>query len=229
MRTARRAQARGGSRGRPVRPGLAGVAFLGLAGSCLVVATGGRLARQPLAEPPTTWGGLLNPVSTDSMSVLPALLIGGIALTLAAWVRAYVLAESHRLSARAGLVLLALWMAPVTFGPPILSLDVYSYAAHGMMLATSLDPYSTAPVALPLGSPQITAVDPLWRSSLAPYGPLALAVFRAVHTLTGGSLIGRHRFRQRTTRTTGWLPRGGQSRVTPAGQTTWTVLFLLRA
>ncbi|CUU58549.1 alpha-1,6-mannosyltransferase [Parafrankia irregularis] len=190
MRAARRAQARGSTRERPGRPRLAGVAFLGLVGSCLVVATGGRLARQPLAEPPTTWGGLLNPVSTDSMSVLPALLIGGIALTLAAWVRAYVLAESHRLSARAGLVLLALWMVPVTFGPPILSLDVYSYAAHGMMLATSLDPYSTAPVALPLGSPQITAVDPLWRSSLAPYGPLALAVFRAVHTLTGGSLIG---------------------------------------
>ncbi|MCK9896898.1 polyprenol phosphomannose-dependent alpha 1,6 mannosyltransferase MptB [Frankia sp. AgB32] len=169
---------------------LIGVACLGMVGASLVTATGGRLALQPRAYPPTSWGGLLAPVSLDRTSVLPALLIGGISLTLLAWARACVLAGSQRLSPKQAAALLALWALPVALGPPILSLDVYSYAAHGMMLASSLDPYSNAPAALPVDSPQLAAVDPLWRFAQAPYGPLALAVFHGAHAVAGGSLIG---------------------------------------
>lgn len=162
----------------------------GLTGIVLVVATAGRLARQPSARPPTTWGGLLDPVNLDRTSMLPAALLAGVALTLFAWWRAYALAGGGRLSVRQAAALLAVWAVPLTLGPPILSLDVYSYAAHGLMLATGLDPYRYAPAVLPHGSPQLAAVDPMWRSSLAPYGPLAMAIFRAADEIAGGSLLG---------------------------------------
>ncbi|MGF7236151.1 MAG: polyprenol phosphomannose-dependent alpha 1,6 mannosyltransferase MptB [Frankia sp.] len=171
--------------GEPARVGA-----LGLVGIILVVLTAGRLARQPLAVPPTTWAGLLNRVDLTRPSLLPAALLAGVALMLLAWWRAWYLADHGLLSARQATVLLVCWMVPLTIGPPILSLDVYSYAAHGTMLAAGLDPYQLAPVALPPGSQALAAVDPMWRSVLAPYGPLAMAAFRAAYQITGGSLIG---------------------------------------
>ena len=67
------------------------------------------------------------------------------------------------------LVLLA-WAAPVLFAPPLFSLDVYSYAAQGEMVAKGLDPYLHGPSVLGNG-PFLTLVDPLWRHVTAPYGP----------------------------------------------------------
>ncbi|WP_133150741.1 polyprenol phosphomannose-dependent alpha 1,6 mannosyltransferase MptB [Frankia canadensis] len=162
----------------------------GFVGVVLVVATGGRLARQSLASPPTSWLGLLNPVNLTESSGLPALLVGGVALTLLAWLRAGMRAHRGILSPRQAVGLLAVWSIPVCLGPPILSLDVYSYAAQGMLLATGFDPYHAAPTALAAGSPQLAAVDPLWRSANAPYGPLAVTLFRLAHLVAGGSLIG---------------------------------------
>jgi alpha-1,6-mannosyltransferase len=110
-------------------------------------------------------------------------------LTLLAWSRAWVLAGANRLSQRQVICLLGVWATPLTLGPPILSLDVYSYAAHGVMLTTGLDPYRAVPAALPLNSPVLAAVDPLWRFARAPYGPLAEGIFALVQTVARGNLI----------------------------------------
>jgi hypothetical protein len=60
-----------------------------------------------------------------------------------------------------------------------LSFDAYAYLAQGQMLARGLDPYSNGPVTL--GSdPILSMVDPLWRSSPAPYGPVTLLMLRLV-------------------------------------------------
>ena len=178
-----------GARDRRELLGLTGLAVLGLVGIILVVATGGRLARQPAAIPPTLWGGLLGAVNLDKRSMLPAVLICGVTLTLLAWSRAFLLVSTHRLAQRQVIGLLVVWATPVTLGPPILSLDVYSYAAHGLMITTGLDPYHAVPAALPLDSPQLAAVDPLWRFAKAPYGPLAEGICALAQIVARGNLV----------------------------------------
>ena len=47
------------------------------------------------------------------------------------------------------------------------------------MLARGLDPYSVGPVTLG-SNPILSMVDPLWRSSPAPYGPVTLLMLPLV-------------------------------------------------
>jgi hypothetical protein len=84
---------------------------------------------------------------------------------------------AHRpVPARLAVVGTALWGLPFALGAPFLSRDVYAYAAQGEVLRQGLDPYRVAPSVLGNGSAVLQAVDPMWRSSRPPYGPLALQV-----------------------------------------------------
>lgn len=73
-----------------------------------------------------------------------------------------------------GLVRLSalLWGAPLMLAPPLFSRDAWSYAAQGMLVRLGVSPYEHGPSVL--GGAIKQAVDPLWRHTPAPYGPLPL-------------------------------------------------------
>jgi hypothetical protein len=79
------------------------------------------------------------------------------------------------------------WAAPFVLGPPLLSSDLYSYAAQGAMIVRGLDPYSAGPAALG-GGDALQAVDPVWRNVPSPYGPLTGVLEHAAVTFGGSPL-----------------------------------------
>jgi|NGEPerStandDraft_4_1074533.scaffolds.fasta_scaffold00209_2 alpha-1,6-mannosyltransferase len=188
MTNARTAPRRG-SRGYAwsLRPRLAGPVLApavgGLVGSLLVLVTAGRAATVPGATPPSRWWGLLAPVHGDWMpGLVPLALIAGVSLLLGSWLRLVQLAKHGQLSIPAVGAVAVLWALPLLLGPPLLSLDAYSYAAQGELLRAGGDPYRVGPEALGGGS-ALAAVDPFWRSARAPYGPLALLTARLATSL----------------------------------------------
>jgi alpha-1,6-mannosyltransferase len=67
---------------------------------------------------------------------------------------------------------LVLWSLPFLAAPPIFSHDAYSYAAQGWMWHNNINPYDVGPGILPGAfADQVAWV---WRTTRAPYGPLAL-------------------------------------------------------
>ena len=64
------------------------------------------------------------------------------------------------------------WSAPLMLAPPLFSRDGWSYAAQGAMTGLGISPYQFGPAAL--GGDLLQAVDPIWRHTLTPYGPLPL-------------------------------------------------------
>ncbi len=81
-------------------------------------------------------------------------------------------------------VVIAIWAVPVSLGPPLLSNDVYSYAAQGEMASRGVDPSSIGPVGIGRND-WTTMADPVWRASPAPYGPVAVATSEAVVIAAG--------------------------------------------
>jgi len=71
--------------------------------------------------------------------------------------------------------ILVLWMIPMLVVAPILSRDVFSYAAQGEMMSRHINPYNYGPFVLGAG-PYVSPVDHLWGNTPAPYGPLFLIV-----------------------------------------------------
>ncbi len=105
----------------------------------------------------------------------------GMALWVAAWwsLRTRL---SYGLSARWIGVTAAWWSLPLALAPPLLSRDVYSYAAQGQVAAHGLNPYEHGPAELT--SDWTTSTSPSWYYSHAPYGPLFVIVAR------GAALLG---------------------------------------
>ena len=83
----------------------------------------------------------------------------------------------------------ALWSLPLLIAPPLLSMDAFAYLAQGRMLVRGLDAYADGPVLLG-DDPALGAMDPLWRTSPTPYGPVALVVLKAVSLGSGGAAGG---------------------------------------
>ncbi len=81
-------------------------------------------------------------------------------------------------------IVIAIWAVPVSLGPPLLSNDVYSYAAQGEMASRGVDPSSIGPIGIGRND-WTTMADPVWRASAAPYGPVAVATSRAVVEVAG--------------------------------------------
>jgi hypothetical protein len=84
-----------------------------------------------------------------------------------------------------------LWSLPLAVGAPLFSRDVYSYFAQGTMAHLGLDPYSQPPSVLHMvGHAHVLgAVDPFWRSTTAPYGPLFLAAVSVIAAIVGSHLV----------------------------------------
>ena len=86
------------------------------------------------------------------------------------------------------------WVTPLVLAPPLFSRDGWSYAAQGMLAHLGISPYTHGPAAL--SGPIIQAVDPMWRHTPTPYGPLPLAFGDLFATQTGNPwvLVVGHRF-----------------------------------
>lgn len=86
---------------------------------------------------------------------------------------------------RAVLLTAMLWFAPLLLGPPLLSSDIYSYAAEGEMASRGIDPTSSGLAALRYGD-YIARTDPVWRKTNGnPYGPVQMGAVATVVELSG--------------------------------------------
>ncbi|MBX7161011.1 MAG: polyprenol phosphomannose-dependent alpha 1,6 mannosyltransferase MptB [Acidimicrobiia bacterium] len=112
----------------------------------------------------------------------------GAGLLSAAWIGLVTISRDasrpERSRIRMVVAMLILWSVPLLVGPPLLSNDVYSYAAQGELASQGVDPTSTGPTALERGE-FLRAADPIWRRAPAPYGPVAIASSQAVVSATG--------------------------------------------
>ena len=144
---------------------------LGLAGSILVAVAGPRMA-----------GGTVKWWFEGGGGV--AVFYAGIGALAAAWLALGRLALTTRQLRLVG----AAWCLPLFLTAPLFSQDAYSYLAQGTLVHLGLDPYHDPPAALAhLGQAHVlNAVDPFWRHTTAPYGPLFLWI---VSGFTGASLI----------------------------------------
>ncbi|TCM51713.1 alpha-1,6-mannosyltransferase [Kribbella sp. VKM Ac-2568] len=144
----------------------------GVVGSCVVAAA----SLVTSVVPESSWVASL-PIASDLRATLPGrmtgltLMVAGLGLMVWAWLsvgREVLAGVRHRL-----VPLAAWWSAPLLLMPPLFSRDAWSYAAQGALVAKGYDPYSVGPGVL--SGHVIEAVDPMWMSTPAPYGPLPLA------------------------------------------------------
>lgn len=92
-----------------------------------------------------------------------------------------------RWSLRAGVAVATAWSLPLLVTGPMGSLDVQSYAAIGRLAALGLDPYHATPGWLVDGYG--AAVDPLWRWTPSPYGPVQIALVHGLVQLAGAHVL----------------------------------------
>lgn len=146
-------------------------AALGLAGSLLIA-----LAGPGMAGGPVRWW------FEPKLGV--AAFYGGIVALSVAWLGLGRLA----LTPRRDWVIGAIWCAPLLLTAPLFSQDAYSYLAQGTLVHLGLDPYRDVPAALAQHGQAhvLSAVDPFWRHTTAPYGPLFLWI---VSAFSGTSLV----------------------------------------
>ena len=149
-------------------------ACIGLAGSVLVALAGPRLA-----------GGPVRWWFDPSLGV--AIFYAGIVALSLAWLALGRLPITTRQLRIIG----AAWCLPLLVTAPLFSQDAYSYLAQGTLVHLGIDPYRHAPAVLAnAGQPHVLgAVDPFWRHTTAPYGPLFLGIASLVVALAGSHLV----------------------------------------
>lgn len=112
----------------------------------------------------------------------------GVVLLGYAWYRfgtyASDLAVPERTRVRVTAQVIALWSLPIMLGPPLLSNDVYSYAAQGELTSRGLDPTRVGPWALG-GGPFWRAADSVWHYNPSPYGHVWDSMGSLVVRVTG--------------------------------------------
>ncbi|MGN6162750.1 MAG: polyprenol phosphomannose-dependent alpha 1,6 mannosyltransferase MptB, partial [Marmoricola sp.] len=111
-----------------------------------------------------------------------AVVLVGLGLLSHAWLRLCRYAATHRGSLPLVQAAALWWSAPLMLAPPLFSRDGWSYAAQGAMAALGISPYHFGPAAL--GGDLMQAVDPMWRHTLTPYGPLPLWWGRIIAHIT---------------------------------------------
>ena len=146
-------------------------ACLGLAGSLLITVAGPGMAGGRVRWWFEGGGGT-------------SVFYAGVVALLVAWLALGRLAPTVRQL----WIVAAIWCVPLALGAPLFSQDAYSYLAQGTLVHLGLDPYRDVPAML-AGHGQahvLNAVDPFWRHTTAPYGPLFLWI---VSSFTGSSLV----------------------------------------
>ena len=106
--------------------------------------------------------------STTAGAVLSRIAVfAGVAMLLQGWlVLGHDVLEDLERSDRRLLGILAAWVAPLLFMPPLFSRDAYSYFAQGQLVLAGLNPYENGVSALPGWF--LTGADPLWAESPTP-------------------------------------------------------------
>jgi hypothetical protein len=166
----------------------------GALAAALTVWAGGQVGPVRGSFALTSWLGLLAPANAQFLGrlwpgVVQALGIGALVVI---WLVALTAFRRQPPTERAVWRLATCWGAPFVLGPPLLSSDVYSYAAQGAMIRSGLDPYLVGPAALG-GGAALNAVDPVWRNTPSPYGPVTNLMEHAVVTIGGtplGAVVG---------------------------------------
>lgn len=141
----------------------------GFVATLVVVIAGGRVGPRVDTTPLSHWLGILRDQAVNPVrNPLPGwcLVLGLIMLALV-WL--WTLRGVERWTPRRLWMLAAVWSAPLIIGPPLLSADVYAYAAQGHMVEKGLDPYTQGVNVSGVDG----AVDPVWRQVHSPYGPVA--------------------------------------------------------
>lgn len=161
----------------------------GCAAATVTMVAGGRVGGPKSVIPLTTWLGLLPRNGHGSSYVPGALMLAGIASLLVLWLIAIRIHHAGRVTEWQVWSICAAWTVPFAVGPPLLSNDVFTYAAQGLLLRAGLDPYSVGPSALG-NAHAVAAVDPSWRSVPSPYGPLATTLQHLAASISGGDPLG---------------------------------------
>jgi hypothetical protein len=162
------------------------LAAAGFVAASVAVVTGGRLGAAPAAVPLTSWFGL-QPSANYRISGagLGAGMLVAIAALIALWLLALALAARERLAVRAVWVCAAIWSVPFAVGPPLLSTDLFSAVARGLLARDGLSPYHHPPS--DLGEARIVdAIDPMRRTLRSIDGPLANLVSHLAVSISGG-------------------------------------------
>jgi len=123
------------------------------------------------------------PPGQTTLLLAVVLTYGGIVLLTRVWLRLTEIVKLHPGAPKKSLWrIFALWIIPMVVAPPLMSRDVFSYAAQGEMVAHRLSPYLYGPFTLGSG-PFVLPVDPRWGNVPAPYGPFFLWVDGVINRL----------------------------------------------
>jgi hypothetical protein len=160
--------------------------WIGLVGSVLIAITA-PLWR--LSGP--TWRVTVPGVPHNGERPITAIaFVVGVSMLGIAWMGLIARVERSQLPERARmravLVCAVLWFAPLLLGPPLLSSDIYSYAAEGAMVTQGLDPTSDGMFKLHYGD-YVSRTDPVWRIPYGgnPYGPVQMGTAAAIVGASG--------------------------------------------
>ncbi len=169
------------------RAALYGWAVLGLIGAAVTAYAGTRLTGGSNAI--RWWFHAPVPSGHEPAKVL---FWAGVVALCGAWLGlGMTLNRSSGLSPKSLWFVGAAWCLPFLLGPPLFSHDLYSYIAQGTLVHLGHSPYHEAPIALGhLGHRHVLdGVDPFWRKTTAPYGPLFLGVVSLIVGAAGSHLV----------------------------------------
>ncbi|MFZ4517143.1 MAG: polyprenol phosphomannose-dependent alpha 1,6 mannosyltransferase MptB [Microthrixaceae bacterium] len=163
-------------------------AGLGLLGALVTVLYG--IPNRP-AGTPTILPFVSGPTPFLTRSpITSALSLAGAVLLAGAWLRiVQVVRERSRAGrttpASAVLGLSSVWALPFALGPALFSRDIFSYVGQGELVNEGYSPYLTGPRALGVVDQYNLLVDPIWRRTPTPYGPLWIWISSMASRLTG--------------------------------------------
>ncbi|WP_461168024.1 polyprenol phosphomannose-dependent alpha 1,6 mannosyltransferase MptB [Tsukamurella serpentis] len=178
------------------------IAAFGGVGAALIAFGALGIGSFPVVQNPIAGRRLLGLMFRMQSTALTVAIVGT-AMLMIAWVllRRYTIgylnphvhtepAPPRRLTRRGFDRILALWVLPFLFAPPMFSKDVYSYLAQSEITARGLDPYRIGPAeALGIDHVFTRSVPNIWRDTPAPYGPLFLYLGRGITWLTGENVV----------------------------------------
>lgn len=115
--------------------------------------------------------------------------VAAVVVLVLVWVAGLVVVRRRDPGRRTVLAAAGVMALPLALSPPFLSRDAYAYVAQGQLLRHGLDPYRSPVAELGLHTAAVRAVDPVWRHTIPPYGPVALRLEQLL-TWVGGSEVG---------------------------------------
>lgn len=150
---------------------------LGLYGTLLITLGSLTPAYLPQASPVWSVLRVLNLTGPITKVVGTLIVLVGLLLLILAWFRLRATRDLRHWA------VLLIWSLPFLVSPPVFSHDAYSYAAHGWLIQSGLNPYEVGPGVLPgVFADQVAWV---WRNTTTPYGPLSLTLSWGLDALTG--------------------------------------------